>query len=89
MAQNNDDWNSFMQGRPMRILLNGICAACCGYYAVGGVMELFSPGDTSLLLIERVGTMGFYALTAVRTLVCAWVAVVFARMTVKAIRDEE
>ena len=73
----------------MRILLNGICALCCGYYALDGVHELVSPGETSALLVARMGVAGFYALTVARTLVCAWVAVVFARMTAEAFRDEE
>lgn len=86
MAQ-NDDWNSFIQSRPMRILLNAICAVCCGFYAVGGVRDLISPSDSSQVLLEQMGTTGFYAMTVIRTLVCVWVAVVFARMAYKAFKD--
>ena len=42
-----------------------------------------NPGETSLMLIEQIGTYGYYALTGARLVVCLWVAVVFARMTVK------
>ncbi len=83
-----DDWNSFMQSRPARIVLNALCAVLTAGYAVGGVMDIVNPGSSSTALIEQLGLTGYYALTAARTAVCAWVAIVFARATLKAIREE-
>lgn len=89
MAGQGNNWNDFMQSKPVRIMLNAFCAVICGYYAVGAVFDLVRPSETSLMLIEQVGTLGYYALTVARLVVCLWVAVVFARMTVKTIREEE
>ena len=88
MAQNGDDWNTFIQSRPVRIAMNAFCTVICGSYAVGGVRELVSPDASSVVLREQLGMTGFYAMTAVRTLVCLWVAIVFCRATIKAIRED-
>lgn len=83
-----DDWNRFMQSKPVRLAMNGLCAGICAYYAIGAVFDLVRPGEQALMLIEAMGTTGFYALTIVRMLVCLWVTVVFARMTIKVFQDK-
>ena len=88
MAGWGDDWNEIMQSKPARLVLNGICVVITASYAIGGVMELASePSDTTLLLIERLGTTGYYALTIARIVVCLWVSVAFARMIVRTIKE--
>lgn len=83
-----DDWNSFVQSRPVRILLYTICTCCCAFYGIGAVRDLIHP-ENSAGLIETMGSTGFYVMTGVRVVVMAWVTVAFARMVVKAIRDED
>lgn len=85
----DNDWNRFIQSKPVQLALNGFCAVICGYYAVGAVMDLVSPGEQALMLMEALGTTGYYALTVARMLVCLWVAIVFARMTVKVLQDKK
>lgn len=89
MAGQGNNWNDFMQSKPVRMALNALCSVICGYYAIGAVFDLVRPSETSLMLIEQMGTYGYYALTVVRMVVCLWVAVVFARMTVKTFHEEE
>ncbi len=84
----DNGWNSFMQRRPVRVALYAVCALSCGVYAVDGVRELLGPGESSRLLIEQVGQLAFTVMFAARAAVCAWVAVVFTRMAVKAARDD-
>ena len=81
-----DDWNSFVQSRPVRIMLYSICTCACVFYAVGAVRDLLHP-ENSAALIEAMGSTGFYAVTGVRLVVMIWVAVTFAKMVLKAIRD--
>lgn len=85
----NDDWYRFMQSKPVRVALNTMCAVITGSYAVGAVMDLVSPGDQAQMLMESLGTTGFYAITVARMLVCLWVAIVFARMTLKVFQDKD
>lgn len=84
-----DDWNSFMQSKPVRLALNAICAAACGFYAIGALIDLIRPGDQAQMLMETMGSTAFYALTVVRGLVCLWVAVVFVRMIIKVLKEED
>ena len=87
MAQSDNGWNDFMQSKQTRIVMNALCAVICGAYAVGGVMDLVRPEETSTALIEQIGTMGFTVLTVARIAVCLWVSVVFCRMAIKTIRE--
>ena len=84
-----DDWNEFMQSKPVRIAFDCLCAAICGFYAVGAVIDLVRPNETAQMLIESVGTMGFYALTVARGVVCVWVSITFVRQTLKLLRNDE
>ncbi len=83
----NKDWYDFLQSRPVRMLLYGICAGACVIYAVGAVRELLHP-ETQAMLIDAIGLTSFYALTVVRLVVMVWVAFVFGRMVWKAFKDE-
>jgi hypothetical protein len=87
MAGGGNDWNSFMQSRLARIVLNGVCAVMTASYAIDAVRELLSGG--SPMMIEQIGTTGYYALTIARLLVCAWVSVVFTRATLKVMREQD
>ncbi len=87
MAGNDNGWNSFMQSKQARIILNGFCAVMCAVYAVDAARELLGGGNA--LLIEQVGQTAYVALTAIRGLVCAWVAFVFGRMTYKTFMESD
>ncbi|MBQ9005270.1 MAG: hypothetical protein IJ092_02730 [Atopobiaceae bacterium] len=87
MAANNNGWNSFMQSKQARIILNGFCAAICAVYTFDAVRELLSGGNA--MLIEQIGQGPYTALTVVRGLVCAWVAFVFGRMTYKTFMEKD
>ena len=87
MAQG--DWNSFMQDKPTRVLLNALVAVICAFYAVDAVRELISPNDTSLMLIEQMGRPGYLALTVARLVVCVWVTISFVRQIVKIIKEDK
>lgn len=87
MANNGNDWNSFMQSRQARLILNGFCTLICAWYAVDAVREMISGG--SPMLIEQVGSTAYYALTVGRALVCVWVSIVFGRMTYKVLTEKD
>ena len=84
-----NDWNEFMQSRPVRIFLYALCTACCLYYSFGAVMDIVSPGDSAAMLIASMGQAGFMVMTVIRLLVCLWAAFSFGRMTLKAIKDDK
>ena len=88
MSNSGNDWNSFMQSRPARLVLNALCTVICAYYVVDGVREMMSP-ERSAVLIEQLGPTAYYALTVVRILVCIWVSVVFGRMTWKTFNEQD
>lgn len=83
-----NDWNSFIQSRPVRIFLYGLCTVCCLYYSFGAVMDLVSPAESAAMLIESMGKTGFVIMTVVRLLVCLWAAVSFGRLTFKIIKEK-
>lgn len=87
MATGNNGWNSFMQSRQARLILNGFCAIICAVYAADAAREILSGGNA--MLIEQVGQVAYVALTAIRGLVCAWVSVVFGRMTYKTFMEKD
>lgn len=89
MAGQGDDWNSFIQSKPVQVFLYGFCSVCCAFYSVGAVVDLVRPDDSTQLLIETMGQQGFVIMTVVRLLVCLWAAVAFARMTVKALQSKD
>lgn len=78
----------FMGNWEARAIMYGICALFGALYAVDAVREVLSP-ERSAQMIEMVGTAGYYALTGVRCLVCAWVAVSFGRMAWKAFTERD
>ena len=82
-----DDWNSFMQSKPVRIFLYGLCTVCCAFYAFGAVMDLVSPGDSAVMLAQAMGQTGFTVMTVVRLLVCLWAAFAFGRLTFKIFQE--
>ena len=82
------DWNNFMQSRPVRIVLYTVCTCCCVFYAAGAVSDLLHP-ENSTMLIETMGSTGFYVMTVVRLVVMAWVAFAFGRLVAKAIRGDD
>ena len=83
-----NDWNSFMQSKAVRVVLYGICVGTCAVYAAGAVNDLRFP-ENSAILVESMGLTGFYVMTGVRLVVMLWVALVFVRMLVKAIRGDD
>jgi len=83
-----NDWNSFMQSKPVRVFLYGLCTVCCAFYAFGAVMDLVSPNDTTALLVQSMGQTGFVVMTVVRFLVCIWAAIAFGRLTFKMIKEQ-
>ena len=85
----SNDWNNFMQSKPIRIILYTVCVVFSGFYAIDAAMELVSPHEQSLMLIEQIGQTGFMAMTVARLLVCAWAAFSFARLTYKIFKGEE
>ena len=84
----NKDWYDFMQSRPVRILLYGICTAAGVVYAISAVRDLLHP-ETQTVLIETIGLTGFYVLTGVRLLVMLWVAYMFGRMVYKIFKEQD
>ena len=84
-----NDWNSFMQSKPARLVLNAICAVFCGYYAIAAVFDIVSPNEQAQVLINTMGQMGFTIMTVVRLLVCLWGAVAFGRLTVKVLQEKD
>ena len=89
MAQNGSNWNSFMQDKPTRILLNLICTGFCGFYAVGAVMDLIRPNESTQMLAQQMGQTGFLVMTVARFLVLLWAAVTFARMAWKVFKEDD
>jgi hypothetical protein len=87
MAQQGNDWNSFMQSREVRVAMYGICAAFCIYHCVSAVFDLLHP-ENSMQLIEAMGSTAFYAMTVVRFVALAWAGVAFGRMALKAFREK-
>ena len=88
MAGKGDDWNSFLQGREARLLLDGLCVVICVFYAVGAVRELMHP-EQSVALIEVMGATAYIAMTALRMIVCLATAIAFARMAVKVWHEDD
>ncbi len=88
MAVGND-WNSFMQSKRMRVLLYGLCTVFCGYYSLGAVMDLVSPGDSARMLAESMGQLGYVVMTVLRLLACLWAAIAFARLALAAAREDD
>ncbi len=84
-----NDWNEFMQSKTVRTVLYAICTLFCAYYAVMAVFDIVSPSEASLTLIESMGTTGYYIMTVIRMLVCAWASVSFARAAYKAFGERE
>ena len=84
-----DDWNKFMQSGPVRTALYAVCAVFSGFYAASAVMDIVSPNESSLMLIEQIGQTGYIAMSVVRALVCAWAAIAFARLAVKVFTDKD
>ena len=89
MANKGNNWNSFMEDKPTRILLNALCMVFCGYYAVGAVIDLVRPSESSQLLIAQMGQTGYIVMTVVRLLVMLWAAVAFARMAYKVYKEDD
>lgn len=87
MANNGGDWNSFMQSKPVQMVLYSACVVFCVFYAVGGIMEMMSP-DRSTGLVQALGEGGYYALIIVRTIVLLITAVAFARIAIKTYREK-
>ena len=87
MAGGGNDWNSFMQSRLARIVLNGVCAVMTASYAIDGGRGVLSGG--SAMVGGRGGTSGGYALSIARLRVCVWVSVVFTRATLKVMREQD
>ena len=83
-----NDWNSFMQSKPVRVLLYGLCVVCCAFYALGAVMDLVSPSEATAMLAQTMGQTGFVIMTVVRFLVCVWAAVAFGRLVVKTSKEQ-
>lgn len=89
MAQGGNNWNSFMQERPTRILLNALCSVICGFYGVGAVVDLVRPGDSAQMLMEQMGTTGYTVMTVARLLVMLWACIAFARSAVKVLQEKD
>jgi hypothetical protein len=88
MAQGND-WNSFMQQKTTRVLLNALVACMTAFYAIDAVRELMNPNETALIMIEQVGRPAYLALTIARLVVCVWVSITFARLVIKTLQEED
>jgi hypothetical protein len=88
MAQGND-WNSFMQQKTTRVLLNALVACMTAFYAIDAVRELITPTETALIMIEQIGRPAYLTLTIARLLVCIWVSVTFARLVIKTLKEED
>lgn len=84
-----DDWMKFWQGRNVRIILYALCTVICGYYGIGAIMDIVSPGEAMKSLIDTIGMGGFYAVTGLRFLACAWACVSFARMAYKTYKEQD
>ena len=56
--------------------------------AVDGVLELMSP-ERSAVMIERMGSAGYYAMTIIRTVVLVITAVAFGRVAYKNLKDKQ
>ena len=89
MANKGNNWNSFMEDKPTRILLNVLCMGFCGYHAFGAVMALVRPGESSQILMAQMGQTGYVAMTVVRLLVMLWAVVAFARMAIKTYQEDD
>lgn len=85
MARRGDDWSSMMQTPEARLILNGVCAVMTAFYAVDAVREMLSP-ERSAALVENIGPTAYYVITCIRFLVCAWAAIAFGRMAIKAFK---
>lgn len=85
----DNDWNDFVQSKPVRLIMNAICAIACGFYGISAVVDLVRPNEQAFLLMETTGTTAFYALTVARMVVCLWVAVVFVRAIIKVLQEED
>lgn len=88
MAQGNN-WNSFMQEKPTRILLNALCSVICGYYGVGAIVDLVRPNENAQMLAEQIGQTGYLVLTVLRLLAMLWATVAFARAAVKILQEKD
>ena len=88
MAQGND-WNSFMQQKTTRVLLNALVACITAFYAIDAARELMTPSETGLIMIEQIGQPAYLALTVARLAVCVWVSVTFARLVIKTLQEED
>lgn len=84
-----NDWNEFMQSKSVRTVMYAVCAVFSGFYAVSAVMDIISPSDSALILIEQMGQTGYVAMTVARALVCGWAAFAFARIAVKTFTDKD
>lgn len=87
MSKMGDDWNSFMQGKQVQMVMYSICVAFCLFYAVDGVMEMMSP-ERSALMMQNIGETGYYALTITRTVVLLITAFAFGRIVLKTYRED-
>ncbi len=88
VAKNEYNWNTFMERRQTQLFLYGICVVCCLFYAVDGVLELMSP-ERSAVMIDRMGSAGYYAMTIIRTVVLVITAVAFGRVAYKNLKDKQ
>jgi len=86
MANKSGNW--FSDNWEAQLLMYGICTAFSAFYVVDAVRELLSP-QNSAAIIESIGTTGFYALTIIRLVVCAWAAIAFARMAWKVFQERD
>jgi hypothetical protein len=85
-----EDWNNFMQSKPVRIALNLMCASFCVFYAIDAIRELIGePSETAVLLVQQIGPGAYTAITVARAVVCAVTGIVFGRMALKAVQEQE
>ena len=88
MANGGSNWNSFMQGRQARLVMNGLCVFFCVYYGVDALMEMLTP-ERAELMMQSLGPTAYYAVTIVRMLVCLGTGVAFGRMFLKVLNEED
>ncbi len=88
MANNGNNWNSFMQSSQMQTILYGICVMFCVIYAIDGIRELMSP-ERSANMIQMMGAPGYYAMIIIRTIVLFATAIAFGRIALKNYKDQK
>lgn len=88
MAQNNNDWVTVMQSRSARIAMSVMGALFCSANVLDAAIGLLG-GSLPTTLVEAIGVPAYYALTALRLVICLAAACYFVKDVYTSVKNSD